>query len=50
MKNTSRSLKSYGWFEASNFMKDEYADPSIEGWRVPLAELTPSTPLYNFEM
>lgn len=29
----------YGWFEASNFMKDEYADPSIEGWRVPLDEL-----------
>ena len=35
------SVEIYGWFQADNFMRDAYFDPSIEGWRVPVGELTP---------
>lgn len=31
----------YGWFEADKFMTDQYADVSIDGWRVPVGELHP---------
>lgn len=31
----------YGWFEADKFMTDQYADVSIDGWRVPVGELNP---------
>ena len=31
----------YGWFEADKFMIDQYADVSIDGWRVPVGELNP---------
>ena len=31
----------YGWFEANKFVKNEYIDASINGWRVPVEELTP---------
>jgi hypothetical protein len=30
----------FGSFRADDFMTDEYADPSIGGWRVPVSLLT----------
>jgi hypothetical protein len=29
----------YGWFEADKFMNNEFFDPTISGWRVPLDRL-----------
>ena len=29
----------YGKFQADDYMNDEFADPSIEGWRVPVDRL-----------
>ena len=31
----------YGWFNASEFMTDEYRDEYISGWRIPVEKLTP---------
>jgi hypothetical protein len=30
----------FGSFKADNFMIDEFADPSIGGWRVPIDIIT----------
>ena len=32
-------VKVYGWFEADKYMSDRYADPEINGWRVPVEEI-----------
>ncbi len=29
----------YGWFEADKFMNNEFFDPTISGWRVPIDRL-----------
>ncbi len=29
----------YGWFEADKFMNNDYFDPAISGWRVPIDRL-----------
>ena len=29
----------YGKFQADDYMTDEFADPSIDGWRVPIDRL-----------
>ena len=29
----------YGWFEAEKFMNNEFFDPTISGWRVPIDRL-----------